>query len=92
MDEPTSGLDSKTALKIIKIMKNEAANNDMTVICTIHQPSSEIFSCIDRLLLLEQGHQVYQGPASEIKSYFASSLNCHLRRFQNPADFIIRLA
>lgn len=40
-DEPTSGLDSKTALKIVKILKNEARNNNMTVICTIHQPGSE---------------------------------------------------
>ena len=35
-DEPTSGLDSKTALKIVKILKNEAIMNNMTVICTIH--------------------------------------------------------
>lgn len=35
-DEPTSGLDSTTALKIMKMLKNEATENKMTVICTIH--------------------------------------------------------
>mmetsp|Transcript_45991 Transcript_45991/g.33750 ORF Transcript_45991/g.33750 Transcript_45991/m.33750 type:complete len:195 (+) Transcript_45991:323-907(+) len=42
LDEPTSGLDSTTALKIMKMMKKEAAMG-MTIIATIHQPSSAIF-------------------------------------------------
>ena len=39
-DEPTSGLDSTTALKIIKDLKNEARSKKITVICSIHSPSS----------------------------------------------------
>lgn len=35
LDEPTSGLDSSTALKISKILKNEALTGK-TVIATIH--------------------------------------------------------
>ena len=35
-DEPTSGLDSSTAAKIIKMLKKEAVDKNMTVICTIH--------------------------------------------------------
>lgn len=35
LDEPTSGLDSSTALKIIKLMKQEAKRG-MTILCTIH--------------------------------------------------------
>jgi len=57
LDEPTSGLDSTTSLKIIKMLKKEARSPayNLTVICTIHQPSAELFSQIDRILLLEQG-------------------------------------
>ena len=51
-DEPTSGLDSKTAHRIIKLLKKEAKERQMTIICTIHMPSAEIFSEFDRLLLL----------------------------------------
>lgn len=36
LDEPTSGLDSKTALRIIQMLKCEAKTNNMTIICTIH--------------------------------------------------------
>lgn len=42
LDEPTSGLDSHTALEIVKLLKHEAKKG-MTIACTIHQPSSEIF-------------------------------------------------
>jgi ABC-type multidrug transport system ATPase subunit len=55
LDEPTSGLDSTTALKITKILKNEAYTGK-TIIATIHQPSSEIFNMFDRLILLHDGY------------------------------------
>ena len=35
-DEPTSGLDSTTSLRIIKDLKAEAKERNMTIICTIH--------------------------------------------------------
>ena len=52
-DEPTSGLDSTTSLQICKMLKNEAINEETTIICTIHSPSAELFNVFDRLLLLE---------------------------------------
>ena len=55
LDEPTSGLDSTTALRIVKILKKEARSGK-TVICTIHQPSMEIFDQFDRLILLQDGY------------------------------------
>mmetsp|Transcript_17346 Transcript_17346/g.29163 ORF Transcript_17346/g.29163 Transcript_17346/m.29163 type:complete len:91 (+) Transcript_17346:743-1015(+) len=62
LDEPTSGLDSVTSLKIIKMLKEECLNNQLTIICTIHMPSAELFNLFDRLILLDQGYQMYQGP------------------------------
>lgn len=58
-DEPTSGLDSSTALRIVEMLKKEAVEQNLTVICTIHQPSAEIFGTFDRLLLLQEGFQIY---------------------------------
>lgn len=58
LDEPTSGLDSSTALRIIQLMRKEASRG-MSVICTIHQPSSQILQEFDRVILLSEGHTVF---------------------------------
>lgn len=40
LDEPTSGLDSFTALKIMSTLKKDAERNGLTIVTTIHLPSS----------------------------------------------------
>eukprot|EP00347_Sterkiella_histriomuscorum_P011999 403370276 len=90
LDEPTSGLDSSTALQIIKLVKQEAKRG-MTVICTIHQPSSEIYNLFNRVLVLSDGQSIFNGEARSIKQYF-EGFGVHFPRFTNPADFLIRMA
>lgn len=41
-----------------------------TVVCTIHQPSSEVFALFDRLVLLAEGRIAYQGSSSGALSFF----------------------
>ncbi|XP_023235955.1 protein white-like [Centruroides sculpturatus] len=47
-DEPTTGLDSFMAHNVVSILY-EMASKGKIVICTIHQPSSEVFRMFDRL-------------------------------------------
>ncbi|KAE8982200.1 ABC transporter G family member 31 [Phytophthora rubi] len=54
MDEPTSGLDARSA-KLIMNGVRKIANSGRTIVCTIHQPSSEVFGFFDSLLLLRRG-------------------------------------
>lgn len=68
LDEPTSGLDSHIANRVIKILK-KVSEEGRTVILTIHQPSYKIYSQLDKLILLNKGHVVYQGKADGISSY-----------------------
>ncbi|KAI0197464.1 ABC-2 type transporter-domain-containing protein [Astrocystis sublimbata] len=73
-DEPTSGLDSQTAWSICTLLR-KLADNGQAVLCTIHQPSSQLFMLFDRLLLLnDKGQCVYFGDigknASTLVSYF----------------------
>ena len=44
----------------------------LQVVCTIHQPSSDITDMFDDLLLLAQGHVVYHGQWALAGNYFAS--------------------
>ena len=61
LDEPTSGLDSQSAWGITSFLR-ELADAGQAIVCTIHQPSAELFQVFDRLLLLRKGGQtVYFG-------------------------------
>ncbi|KAF3333372.1 ABC transporter G family member 42 [Carex littledalei] len=57
MDEPTSGLDARAAAVVMRTVRN-TVNTGRTVVCTIHQPSIDIFDAFDQLLLLKRGGQV----------------------------------
>ncbi|KAG6617457.1 pleiotropic drug resistance protein ABC superfamily [Phytophthora cinnamomi] len=56
LDEPTSGLDARSA-KLIMDGVRKVANSGRTIVCTIHQPSMEVFFLFDSLLLLKRGGQ-----------------------------------
>ncbi|TMW65969.1 hypothetical protein Poli38472_003734 [Pythium oligandrum] len=54
LDEPTSGLDARSA-KVIMDGVRKVADSGRTIVCTIHQPSAEVFYLFDSLLLLKKG-------------------------------------
>ncbi|CAG8460707.1 452_t:CDS:10 [Dentiscutata erythropus] len=72
LDEPTSGLDAYNAYNVIECLVTLAREYHRTVICTIHQPRSNIFALFDQLLLLGNGHMIYSGEANKCQSYFES--------------------
>lgn len=57
LDEPTSGMDSLAAWSIVRFIK-KLAYAGQSILCTIHQPSGELFAQFDRLILLKRGGQV----------------------------------
>lgn len=90
LDEPTSGLDSATSASIVTLLCNLAADGT-TIVSTIHQPSNEIFSQFDSLVLLAKGgHVIYDGPVNTATRYFASAgYTCAAET--NEADFCLDL-
>ena len=54
LDKSTSGLDSQSAWNIVRFLR-KLADRGQAILCTIHQPSSLLFSSFNRLLLLESG-------------------------------------
>ncbi|CBI36221.3 unnamed protein product, partial [Vitis vinifera] len=74
MDEPTSGLDARAAAIVMRTVRN-TVDTGRTVVCTIHQPSIDIFEAFDELLLMKRGGQeIYVGTlgrhSSHLINYF----------------------
>lgn len=87
LDEPTPGLDAATALSIMKLLKS-ISRMGITVICTIHQPRSDIFQLLDDLLILVSGRQVYLGQAARVKEHF-KALEYSFPSESNPSDIVM---
>ncbi|KAK3064323.1 hypothetical protein LTS18_008253, partial [Coniosporium uncinatum] len=90
LDEPTSGLDSTASFEVMSYIRNVAKEHNLLVIASIHQPSTATFELFDKLLLLSQGRTAYNGPVSDIRSYF-ESVGHKMPLYVNPAEFIIDL-
>lgn len=88
-DEPTSGLDSFMAQNVVTVLKN-MANKKKTIICTIHQPSSEVYAMFDKILLMAEGRVAFLGSPAQANDFF-SSLGAACPSNYNPADYYIQL-
>eukprot|EP00437_Effrenium_voratum_P060204 CAMPEP_0181502012 /NCGR_PEP_ID=MMETSP1110-20121109/56117_1 /TAXON_ID=174948 /ORGANISM="Symbiodinium sp., Strain CCMP421" /LENGTH=1259 /DNA_ID=CAMNT_0023630541 /DNA_START=59 /DNA_END=3838 /DNA_ORIENTATION=- len=93
-DEPTTGLDSVMAEVIVKYMKAIAlaGNNGqkVTVIASVHQPSSQVFRLFDRLHFLIDGRTAYFGQLSKLEEHFAK-IGFQMPDHTMPADFVMKL-
>lgn len=89
LDEPLSGLDSYAAYTLVEALK-ALAEAGVPVLCTIHQPSSEIFAMFDDVVVLHAGKVAYHGPQKNIAIHF-ESLGHKCPRNYNPADFVLFL-
>ena len=90
LDEPTTGLDSYTSLKLAELLKFLAKKKGRTIVATIHQPNSQIFSQFDKLLLLKNGTTIYMGDAIEAIDHFRI-LGHPLPLNYNPADHFLNV-
>lgn len=97
MDEPTSGLDARAAAIVMRTVRN-TVDTGRTVVCTIHQPSIDIFEAFDELLLMKRGGQVtYTGPlghhSNHLIEYFESIPGItKIKEGQNPATWMLEVS
>ncbi|XP_050505521.1 protein white isoform X3 [Diabrotica virgifera virgifera] len=88
-DEPTSGLDSFMALQVVQALK-AMAQNGRTVICTIHQPSSELYVLFDKIMLMTEGITCFLGTREDADGFFIT-MGAGCPRNYNPADYFVKL-
>ncbi|KAI3737603.1 hypothetical protein L2E82_27611 [Cichorium intybus] len=97
MDEPTSGLDARAAAIVMRTVRN-TVDTGRTVVCTIHQPSIDIFEAFDELFLMKRGGQeLYVGPVGrhscELIKYF-EDINgvSKIKDGYNPATWMLEVS
>ncbi|KAL4304239.1 hypothetical protein GQ457_10G008600 [Hibiscus cannabinus] len=96
MDEPTSGLDARAAAIVMRTIRN-TVDTRRTVVCTIHQPSIDIFEAFDELLLLKRGGRIIYGGKLGVNSqilidYFQSIDGVpSIRDGYNPATWMLEV-
>ncbi|KAJ3273819.1 hypothetical protein HDU76_010769, partial [Blyttiomyces sp. JEL0837] len=76
LDEPTSGLDSFNALSVVRTLADLAHKHGKTIIFTIHQPRSDVYTLFDNVLVLAGGATLYCGPGS--------GASAHVRNMGSP--------
>ncbi|KAG8051399.1 hypothetical protein GUJ93_ZPchr0001g31074 [Zizania palustris] len=97
MDEPTSGLDARAAAIVMRTVRN-TVDTGRTVVCTIHQPSIDIFEAFDELFLMKRGGQeIYAGPlghnSSELIKYFEGIQGVSkIKDGYNPATWMLEVS
>lgn len=93
LDEPTTGLDSVSANELISMLRL-LANQQRTILCTIHQPSQKCFDLFDKVLILAKGgRMVYFGEVEKVKDYFFTSIyRFPYEEGRNVADYMLDIA
>eukprot|EP00391_Amoebophrya_sp_Ameob2_P008139 CAMPEP_0178991084 /NCGR_PEP_ID=MMETSP0795-20121207/5323_1 /TAXON_ID=88552 /ORGANISM="Amoebophrya sp., Strain Ameob2" /LENGTH=1425 /DNA_ID=CAMNT_0020682737 /DNA_START=681 /DNA_END=4958 /DNA_ORIENTATION=+ len=90
LDEPTTGIDSASAYLMMYYLKQIAQLKNMVVVCTIHQPSYEIWSLCDQVAILASGEMAYCGPRPSIGQHF-SKIGYPVPPLTNPAEYYLDL-
>jgi len=57
----------------------------MTILATVHQPSSELLFEFDRVILLSEGYTIYNDSPKNISNFF-TPYGLKISKFANPAD------
>ncbi|KAG0456490.1 hypothetical protein HPP92_024278 [Vanilla planifolia] len=96
MDEPTSGLDARAAAIVMRTVRR-TVETGRTVVCTIHQPSIDIFESFDELFLLKKGgEEIYVGPlgrnSCQLIAYFEAISGVNkIKDGYNPATWMLEV-
>ena len=86
-DNSTRGLDASTALDYARSLRIMTDISNRTTFVTLYQAGEGIYQVMDKVMVIEQGRQIFCGPASRAKQYFIDlGFECPER--QSTADFL----
>ncbi|GAW10792.1 hypothetical protein ANO14919_001270 [Xylariales sp. No.14919] len=86
-DNSTRGLDASTALDYAKSLRIMTDITNRTTLVTLYQAGEGIYELMDKVLVIDEGREIYSGPADEAKQYFID-LGFECPDGQTTADFL----
>ncbi|KAJ5423938.1 CDR ABC transporter [Penicillium cf. griseofulvum] len=86
-DNSTRGLDASTALEWIKAIRAMTDILGLTTIVTLYQAGNGIYEHFDKVLVLDEGKQIFYGP-QESAVPFMENLGFKMDSGSNRADFL----
>ncbi|KAL9072295.1 MAG: hypothetical protein Q9157_005144 [Trypethelium eluteriae] len=86
-DNSTRGLDASTALDYAKSLRIMTDISKRTTLVTLYQAGEEIYQQMDKVLVIDDGRCIFQGPSKEAKQYFID-LGFYCPERQTTADFL----
>ncbi|EDN10722.1 hypothetical protein HCAG_07183 [Histoplasma mississippiense (nom. inval.)] len=90
-DNSTRGLDAAAAVDYARSLRIMTDTCGKATIVTLYQASDAVYSFADRVMIIDEGRMLYQGPANKAKSYFENlGYKCHPR--QTITDFLTGIA
>ncbi|PSN65506.1 ABC transporter [Corynespora cassiicola Philippines] len=86
-DNSTRGLDASTALEYTRALRSMTDAMGLSTIVTLYQAGNGIYDLFDKVLVLDEGKQVYYGPR-DLARPFMESQGFVCRDGANVADFL----
>lgn len=86
-DNSTRGLDASTALDFAKSLRVLTNVYKATTFVSLYQASESIYRCFDKVMVIDQGRQVFYGPTADARAYF-EGLGFLEKPRQTTADYL----
>lgn len=86
-DNSTRGLDASSALDYVRSLRIMTDTCGKATFLTLYQASDAIYELVDKVLLIDEGRMLFQGPASAAKGYF-EDLGYECAEMQTTSDFL----
>lgn len=86
-DNSTRGLDASTALDYAKSLRIMTDISNRTTLVTLYQAGEGIYELMDKVVVIDQGREIFSGPAQDAKQYFID-LGYECPERQTTADFL----
>ncbi|KAK5995296.1 ABC multidrug transporter I [Cladobotryum mycophilum] len=86
-DNSTRGLDASTALDFVKCLRIQTNLYKTTTFVSLYQASENIYKLFDKVMVIDEGRQVFYGPAKDVRAYF-EGLGFAPRPRQTTPDYV----